>query len=231
MKISLFGFFILISFFSLTLSSCSKEKCEDIEDGPTYELEDESKEYVENYFDSFDGSNSGKIVFKNTNNEEFVFNVGIIERQSPYSRSIPCEDDPNKSSPQNGVSELIRIALDAVEYEQSIMIRLIANPGVDPAIEEPDALFVAYGDSDSTILEWDPLLIHYNDANLNFSIIKDSLILNGEIYYDVIEVNPANPGFEEPFDPPFEVKYTKELGIIYLYDKINDRELFYDRIE
>lgn len=216
---------------TIIMISCSKDRCNEVVEGPTYHLQDSSENYIQNYSNSFNWLNSGKVVFKERDDDEITFDVDMIKIYLPYSRSIPCEENTSEFNSQNGESEMIQVSLDAPEYRESIIIRVNAEPGVDPTVNESDKLFLTYGNENGPREEWDPLMIHYIGANLNYSVIKDSIHLNGKTYYNVIEVNPDNPGFNEPFNPPFEVKYTKELGIIYLHDKINDRELFYDRIE
>lgn len=231
MKLSPISYFVLLSCLCLTILSCSKNRCIKLEEGPTYEVEKESKAYVNHYYNSFVGpTRQDEVVFKNSVSEEVVFDLEVYTILKPYSRRIACGQDNSQFVSQNGKSESINVSLYAPHYDYFINIRLSPIPGTDPTVEEPDELYIGNGKSMNSG-KWDPILIHYIDANLNYSIIKDSIILNGQTYYNVIEVNPDNPGFDEPFNPPFEVKYTKELGIIYLHDKINDKELFYDRIE
>ena len=161
---------------------------------------------------------------------EVVFSLGVqIDTLIEYVSSLPCDENEDLIIPSIGETEMKILTFVNPELPRDIIIRLTSFPGGN---EELGLFYGLLANRQFNAPEVQGLLVHIpvSDEPQNFSVLIDSLNLGDKVFNDVIEPNLNNPGFFE-FDPPLEVKYTKEDGIIYINDLINSRELVFNRIE
>ncbi len=190
-------------------------------------LSDTTSEYVANYV------NANKVIFNNiSNNDEIEFIVKTFkDTLLSYTGSMICDEDTSLRRAVKGETQLIQVILSNSEIEQDVIIRLLELPG-NPVSNEEMTLF--YGQANDThidITQVQGLLVHLPQREPTFSKLSDSLLIGNKLFFEVLEPDINNPGFSKPFNPPIEIKYTKVEGIIYMNDKINDRQLVYNRIE
>ncbi|MFK7810226.1 MAG: hypothetical protein AB8F74_20655 [Saprospiraceae bacterium] len=228
------------SFIAMALASlymiCIFSNCKDKDDEnpcdepityPTEFLSEESKSYFQNY------QEGSKIVFITADETEVDFAFSEIEEtMGSYFGGTTCTEDTTRFRSVSGEIQTMRLTLSNSDLTLPITLTLSKFPDVTNPADSEEHLLVRYAQSAGNLLEGENLMIHYFlEENANFTTSHDSLLLNGKQYYDVIKVDLNNPGFEEPFDPSLDIAFSKTLGIIYLNDKINDRELFYERKE
>ena len=115
--------------------------------------------------------------------------------------------------------------------DDPIIFRLNADPEILTKDEINEYLLIQFGDFFGSLTASEHLIFHFPEDPLLHNIKHDSLMIGNKVFYDVFEIDPADPGFDQGFDAPLQIKITKNEGIVYINDLISSRELVFDRIE
>ncbi|MBL4709434.1 MAG: hypothetical protein JKY48_13435 [Flavobacteriales bacterium] len=167
-------------------------------------------QYISNYV------GATKIFFIDQNGMEQFFTIAdSVDNTHNYSIGAPCESNPSSFQFSEGKAQYIEVQLRGEEFEKPIFI--VLSRTIETASKEELTIF--YGDRTQSNDKWEALL--------GFEILEnsaiDSIILNGRVFYNVIEANVANSSID--------IKFNKDQGVIYI-KKINEGiEYVYDRVE
>lgn len=214
--ISLIGVLVLLFY------GCEKENgpCETAKQGENYVLSDSSKTYLKNY------ENAKKIIFKSPGGEEFILHVIKKDTNARYEGSLPCEADTSRIQIIKGTSQIINYTLsNSSLLSKPLQVSLFKLPEILTHYAE-ESLIVSFGERfSSQIFNIDELFYYVMNTDNSQLIYHDSLVLGGKTFYQVFDMGGMETSTQ------FEIKYTKQEGIIYLKDKQRIIEYRYDRKE
>ena len=215
-------FYISALVFALLSLGCPADPCDAPETANTLLLSDEGK----TYFQPYEGAQS--VVFKTIGSQDelTVPLIALLDTMVSYSVDVVCEEGATQVQNAIGTSEVRQVALRSPEFQRDLVIRLVRYP------EGAEDLLVVYDNGERLRFGAGVigLLAHQTGTASEFSVLRDSVVLANRTFYEVIEPNLSNPGFES-FDPPLEIKYTSTEGIIYINDLESGRQWVLDRIE
>ncbi len=202
------------------LFSCdSEEVCELPREGELTTLSADITKWIENY------SNANRIIFKDQNNEDVVFNVSNINRaMDEYQYAVKCSEDTSRFQTVIGDSEWLELVMSSDEINlDSIFITLLELP--NPSTETfTESLTVSCGKLFSNDYSQEDGLLGFSSAMERVKL-NDSLEIRNKKFFSVLE--PVNL----PYTPKLDIKYTEDEGIIYISDPGTSLELVYDRKE
>ena len=221
---------VVILFLIVGLFSCNGDSCDGLVEGPDIRIAENTKSYISNYLEN------SKIIFQDlATNQEVEFAIDTIDSKfNSYSGIGVCPEDPVFRATVNGVSETIKVTLSNSELDESIVY--VLNQSVDPVILQDATrtagweILIQYGTIDDTPTSAENLLL-LELNNQDFYTATETLSIGGISFFDVREMDANNPGFEVSDNPTLEVKLTRDEGIVYINDLINNRELVYLRVE
>ncbi len=215
-------FKIIFSFiiFSVIFISCTKNPCEKSIKESSKLLSETTKSYISNYI------NTKKIIFTNNSGEEIAFFVSeIIDSMATFSKEIICSEDLSQYQIVEGKNQYIELSLSNPKFEKPLIISLVEQPEQQVNSDKNEKILITYGKISDISDQKDILLVHYTLKENIYSIVKDSVTIDGKIYYNIIEKsNTQNKS-------KIEVKYSKNFGIIYLKDNSTNIEYIYKRKE
>ena len=206
-----------VTVFFVTACNKNTNPCEIAKDGENYVLSDSAKTYINHY------SGASRIVFKTALGAEIAFEVAMREEVVTYEVPFPCEVDTFQNQTVKGTSQIMYATLsNSAVLDAPIFINLVEYP----IIQNRDAyetLVVSLGKLFTNGSEDE---FHYYISGNNPQVhFLDSLQVGGKTFYSVYEMK--NGGTV----PRFEMKYTRNQGIIYIKDTQNSAEYVYDRKE
>lgn len=198
------------------LVSCQEDEdktCDEILIREDISLSEKSIDFITMY------SNKSKVIFKDSNENEIEF---IIEDYKDTfllkTDFVSCPEDTSKSSRSEREVQWIQAVLSNKNLDQRIIIRIT---NLFNSLEE---MIIVYGQIDGTFIDYiesDGLLAYNINPEDNRFINKlDSLQLRNQTFYNLIQPNPDDPGFEKPFNPQLDIIYSNEFGIIFINDKL-----------
>jgi len=199
---------------------CIKNACENTKKVEPYFLSDTTKAFITNYI------GTKRIIFTNESNEEIVFQVSeIVDSMVLYLGEIICNEGSNTKQLVKGESQFIELSLSSPDFDKSFIISLVEHPQIITKRIQAENILISFGTIANSIKQEDVLLVHYPLKDTNYSVVRDSVILNNKIFYNVIE------SINEQTYPKFEIKYTKAQGIIYIKERTTNKEYIYKRKE
>ncbi len=190
-------------------------------------LSDTTITYVSSYI------SASKVIFNDiSSGEEIEFLISEYkDTLLTATTAFRCEEDSTIFATFKANSQWINVVLSNPSLPRDIIIKVTQLPFYDSE-EEMILLYGLVENTQINYLDVSGLLAFLPQAEEPvFAVKSDSLLIDNKTFYDVIEPNPDFPGFNEPFNPPLEIKYSKSQGIIYMNDNINSRELVFNRME
>lgn len=187
-------------------------------------LSDSIKSFIRHYEDA------ERVIFKNENAEDVAFDLTEIDDKIDEYRFIGiCDKDPSRSQLKVGTVQGVGLSLmNFDEIPRPIYISLLELPNPPENLDSRETLNVTLGELGVNEMQQEDFLLAIDfppsqgQENL---IFHDSLEIGNTTFYSVYEVDDALTS------PSYEIKYSKNEGIIFIKDKITERELVYDRKE
>jgi len=209
MRITLFIAGLL--FFTL---ACSKEECSAKADDLDINLSDKVQSHLAIFKDK------SKAIYLTANGDSVFFNVKYSDLYISYRKDVPCEIDPSFLQEQTGQIQRIEIELKNPILEMPVFLFVSApfNVGNVERIVISSGNYRIDSDKGATLLwSFGPCLSNEDNG------MKDSVVVKGKTYYNVVEgVNGLSN---------VEVKFNKKFGVFYIREKVSNIELVLDRYE
>lgn len=214
--------FITIIITSFIFGCSDNNPCEKSGTAENLVLSDSIKSFIENYEDA------DRIIFKAEDEEEITFMVSDIQDgMGEYQFIGICDEDPSRPQLKVGLTQGISLELTNFnEIPQPIFITLWEFPTPPENLSSREVIHISLVPVGLSSMQEEDLLLTIDffieQENL---IFHDSLEIGDTIFYSVYE-------FDDSVNfPRYEIKYSTNEGIIFIKDKISERELIYDRKE
>lgn len=216
------NYLIMATVLAIHFIACEKEKpeCEPFRQGQDYVLSDSARAYVSHY------NNARRIIFRTLAGEEVPLEVSRKDSTGTYQVSFPCMEDTTRFQTRQGhVQVLAYILTNPAVLARSLYINLIAFPET-PQRPSFESMIVTWGEFLPGSLASGDNLFYYTPGSNNVHLsYLDTFRIADKTFYKVYEWSDG------AVNSKFNVKYNKELGIVYLKDNQSSAEYIYERKE